>query len=86
MRFTFTKALILSFLKNHTIAYGLEIIKASGIQTGSFYPSIRTLKENGFVADYREDIDESAMGRRSRVYYTITPKGAVYLAENLHRL
>ncbi|MFI9509078.1 PadR family transcriptional regulator [Nocardia sp. NPDC052566] len=56
--------------------YGLKISQASGLPTGSIYPILTRLETAGWVTSAREDIDESAEGRRRRRYYQLTNEGA----------
>ena len=55
--------------------YGLELIRASGVQAGTLYPILTRLEKAGWLEGDWEDIDEAAEGRRARRYYTLTPLG-----------
>lgn len=56
--------------------YGLEIAKQAELPTGSIYPILARLEAAGWVTSAWEDIDEAAVGRRRRRYYTLTGNGA----------
>jgi PadR family transcriptional regulator PadR len=55
--------------------YGLALIDATGVKSGSLYPVLRRLEEQRWVVGEWEDIDEAAEGRRRRRYYKLTPDG-----------
>jgi len=74
----------------HAEHYGLEISKAAGLASGSFYPILARLERAGWLASSWEELDEHAAGRRRRRYYSLTPDGLIWarqaLAETLDRL
>ena len=55
--------------------YGLETIKASGVQAGTLYPILIRLERNGWLESAWETIDEKAAGRPARRYYRLTETG-----------
>jgi DNA-binding MarR family transcriptional regulator len=55
--------------------YGLEIIKAAGIRSGTLYPVLGRLENLGWIEGEWEDIDPAVEGRRPRRYYTLTAAG-----------
>ena len=55
--------------------YGLEIIKAAGIQSGTLYPVLGRLENLGWIEGEWEDIDPAVEGRRPRRYYALTAAG-----------
>jgi PadR family transcriptional regulator, regulatory protein PadR len=63
--------------------YGLEIIKETGISSGSLYPILLRLEARGVIDGVWEQIDESTEGRRRRRYHRITPDGVVFAREAL---
>lgn len=58
------------------VHYGLEIIKASGLPSGTIYPILMRLEQLGWVESSWEEIDTSKEGRRPRRYYRLTALGA----------
>jgi PadR family transcriptional regulator, regulatory protein PadR len=56
--------------------YGLEVIRATGIASGSAYPILIHLEENGVLESEWEAIDERLEGRRRRRLYRLDPRGA----------
>ncbi|MBK3564535.1 PadR family transcriptional regulator [Streptomyces sp. MBT62] len=65
------------FLKDpdHTF-YATELMEASRVSSGSFYPGITRLQRAGWVISEDEDIDPRAEGRPARVFYRMTGEGA----------
>jgi PadR family transcriptional regulator PadR len=54
--------------------YGLEIITATGLPSGSCYPILIRLDERGFLESITEDRTVAAReGRRPRRYYRVRP-------------
>ena len=74
---TFQVQKVLSVLLRDPSAeqYGFEILKASGVSSGSVYPILARLEKAGWVTSAWEDIDESLAGRRRRRYYRLTAFG-----------
>ena len=56
--------------------YGFELVKATGLPSGSVYPILRRLEQAGLVTARQEVIDPSAPRPRYRVYYRLTGDGA----------
>jgi PadR family transcriptional regulator PadR len=56
-------------------SYGLELMKASSLPSGSLYPVLARLERAGLVVSWREQIDPAAEGRPARRYYQLTPDG-----------
>lgn len=61
--------------------YGLEIARASGLQTGTVYPLLSRAETAGWTEGREEDIDPRAEQRPRRRYYRITPAGEVVVRE-----
>jgi PadR family transcriptional regulator len=57
--------------------YGYELMKATGLQSGSLYPALIALEKHGWLAAGKEDIDPRVAGRPARRSYTITAAAAV---------
>lgn len=53
--------------------YGMALIQATGLPSGTLYPILARLKEAGWVEKRWEEIDPVAAGRPARAYYRITP-------------
>src|SRR5690242_8417737 len=52
--------------------YGFEIMRATGMASGSLYPMLAKLQAAGWLTRGKEDIDPRAAGRPARTNYTIT--------------
>jgi len=61
--------------------YGFEIMRLTGLASGSLYPMLARLEEAGWLTRGKEDIDPHAEGRPPRLHYTIT--GAAVTAARL---
>jgi DNA-binding PadR family transcriptional regulator len=55
--------------------YGLDLIRDTGLASGTLYPILVRLDEAGWVEAHWEDIDPAAEGRPARRYYRLTPAG-----------
>jgi len=77
MRVTMTVAKVLRVFLEDPAAqcYGLELMKATGLPSGSLYPVLARLERAGWVRSSREQIDPAAEGRPPRRYYELTPEG-----------
>lgn len=66
--------------------YGLEIVRASGLEPGTIYPILQRLRSVGWVSDRWED---PAPGRREgrppRRYYRLTVEGRAHAVHALQR-
>jgi PadR family transcriptional regulator len=56
-------------------AYGLEIVRATGLKSGAVHPILARLERAGWVISRREDADPKKEGRPVRTYYRLTPDG-----------
>jgi PadR family transcriptional regulator, regulatory protein PadR len=52
--------------------YGFELMKLTGMASGSLYPMLARLEAAGWLTRGKEDIDPRAAGRPARTQYTIT--------------
>ena len=52
--------------------YGFELMKLTGMASGSLYPMLARLESAGWLTRGKEDIDQRAAGRPARTNYTIT--------------
>jgi len=56
--------------------YGFELMKLTGLASGSLYPMLAKLEGAGWLTRGKEDIDPRAAGRPARMNYTITGAAA----------
>lgn len=52
--------------------YGFELMKLTGMASGSLYPVLARLEEAGWLTKGKESIDARAAGRPPRMNYIIT--------------
>lgn len=52
--------------------YGFELMRLTGMASGSLYPMLARLAGAGWLSRGKEDIDPHAAGRPARTNYTIT--------------
>jgi DNA-binding PadR family transcriptional regulator len=57
--------------------YGLQLMQATGLPSGTLYPILVRLERAGWVESRWEQADPAAEGRPTRRYYRLTPDGAV---------
>ena len=76
MKVTITVAKVLRvFLEDPTVpCYGLKLMKATGLPSGSLYPVLARLERAGWLRSSREQVDPAAEGPARR-YYELTPDG-----------
>ena len=55
--------------------YGFELVKKTGLPSGTVYPILRRFEDQGWVAARAEVIDPHARRPRHRIYYQLTPEG-----------
>ncbi|MGW1807196.1 PadR family transcriptional regulator [Streptomyces sp. NPDC002078] len=55
--------------------YGLELMKATGLSSGTVYPVIYRFERAGWLTATPEPIDPQKAGRRRRRAFKITPEG-----------
>jgi DNA-binding PadR family transcriptional regulator len=77
MRITVPVAKVLSaFLADPSAdRYGLDLMRATDLPSGTLYPVLQRLQQAGWVAAQWEEIDPAAEGRPARRYYRLTPQG-----------
>jgi DNA-binding PadR family transcriptional regulator len=56
--------------------YGFELMKLTGMASGSLYPMLAKLEEAGWLTRGRENIDPHTAGRPARMHYMITGAAA----------
>jgi PadR family transcriptional regulator PadR len=88
MRITIPTARILAALLAEPGAdrYGLELMQATGLASGSLYPILHRLQGAGWVEARWEDVDPAAEGRPARRFYRLTADGVVNARQALAEL
>jgi PadR family transcriptional regulator PadR len=56
--------------------YGFELMKLTGMASGSLYPMLARLEEAGWLTRGKENIDPHEEGRPRRMHYSITGAAA----------
>lgn len=65
-----------AFLSDPTAPrYGYELMKAAGLKSGTLYPMLSRLSDEGVVASEWEDFAPTPDGRPPRRYYKLTGEG-----------
>ena len=59
----------------HADRYGLDLMHATGLPSGTLYPVLTRLQRAGWLDAHWEDVDPAAAGRPARRYYRLTPDG-----------
>jgi PadR family transcriptional regulator PadR len=52
--------------------YGFELMRLTGLASGSLYPMLARLEQAGWLTRGKENIDPHTEGRPPRLHYTIT--------------
>jgi DNA-binding PadR family transcriptional regulator len=66
--------------------YGFDIMDITGLPSGTVYPALRRLEENGLVdSKWEKEGIAQRDGRPSRKYYQLTRDGEQALAEAVKR-
>lgn len=88
MRITVPTARVLAALLAEPDAdrYGLDIMQATGLASGTLYPILHRLQEAGWLSATWEDADPAAQGRPVRRYYRLTAEGAEQARQTLAEL
>lgn len=78
MRITVSVARVLSAFLADPAAdrYGLDLMRATDLPSGTLYPILQRLQQAGWVGAQWEQIDPANEGRPARRYYRLTPEGA----------
>jgi DNA-binding PadR family transcriptional regulator len=56
--------------------YGYELAQATGLPSGTIYPILRRLEDEGLVSSRWEDVAQSDGATRRRRYYSLRGEGA----------
>lgn len=85
MRVTYPTAIVLLAV-SRGIAYGFDIMDATGLQSGTVYPVLRRLEAAGMVRSRWEAVTNARDEQRPpRRYYQITGAGSRELSSALDR-
>jgi len=67
--------------------HGFDILRATGLPSGSVYPLLRRLEDAGLLGSRWEDVDDAHdAARPQRRYYALTPAGRTALAAARERV
>jgi PadR family transcriptional regulator PadR len=55
--------------------YGLDLMRQTGLASGTLYPILARLQRAGWVQAAWEDIDPAGAGRPARRFYRLTAEG-----------
>jgi PadR family transcriptional regulator PadR len=55
--------------------YGLQVVRATGLPTGSAYAILRRLEDEGLLNSRWEQLDSTDAGRPPRRYYALNAEG-----------
>lgn len=80
-RMTKQQQSILQFLNGADWVFGREIMKGTGLASGTLYPALARLATKGYVEAERELGDPRLLGRPLRIHYRITARGASTLPD-----
>ncbi|WP_433200179.1 PadR family transcriptional regulator [Dactylosporangium sp. CS-047395] len=88
MRITVPTARVLAALlaRPEDDHYGLELMQAAGLASGTLYPILTRLTEAGWLQRRWEDIDPVAAGRPARRFYRLTAEGVIAARQGLAEL
>lgn len=65
---------------------GLDLIRATGLPSGTLYPLLERLQRAGWVEARWEELNPVAAGRPARRYYRLTAEGAAAARSELAAL
>lgn len=66
--------------------YGFDLMRDTGLASGSLYPILTRLRVTGWLVAQFEEIDEKAEGRPARRFYTLSADGAAAARVSLAEL
>jgi PadR family transcriptional regulator len=85
VKLSHTAAMILQAIEAGHI-YGLSVMEASGLPSGTVYPALRRLESDGLIRSHWESQAIADAGQRpARKYYRITRAGEVTLRASQKR-
>ncbi len=65
--------------------YGYDLMKASGLPSGTLYPMLSRLQEQGLVSSAWEPPGGDGSGRPARRYYRLTEQGIASARQEMDR-
>lgn len=88
LRITMTVAKVLrAFLDDaDQNRYGFELMRHTGLPSGTLYPILARLERAGWITGHLESVDPVQAGRPPRRFYTLTGEGARNARHELARL
>jgi len=63
--------------------YGLELMQATGLKSGTMYPVLHRLETEGWLRSWDEPVEAAEVGRPARRLYALTPTGLASTHEAL---
>jgi DNA-binding PadR family transcriptional regulator len=66
--------------------YGLDLMKATGLPSGTLYPILVRLERAGWLRAHWEDVDPVRAGRPARRYYRLSADGVTHARTGLAAL
>jgi DNA-binding PadR family transcriptional regulator len=67
--------------------FGLDVMDATGLPSGTVYPTLARMEERAYVeSEWEDEAAARADGRPRRRYYRLTAEGSRALSEALERL
>lgn len=80
-----TVSILRSVREGH--CFGLDVMDATGLPSGTVYPTLARMEDRGIVeSEWEDEATAKQDGRPRRRYYRLTPEGATALAEAIARL
>jgi PadR family transcriptional regulator, regulatory protein PadR len=88
MKLVYLSALVLRlFLEDPGVSlYGLQLMTALQVTSGTLYPVLQRMEDEGLIASEREQADPRKLERPVRRYYRLTPAGVRYARRELAAL
>ncbi|MGN9804345.1 PadR family transcriptional regulator [Micromonospora sp. L32] len=88
MRMTIPVAKVLAALLAEPDAarYGLDLMRATGLPSGTLYPVLHRLQDAGWLTADWEEVEPAAAGRPARRYYLLTAEGVTAARQALAEL
>ena len=80
-RMTKQQRRILEFLNGADWVFGREIMKGTGLRSGTVYPALALLARKGYVEAERELGDPRILERPLRIHYRLTIRGAAVVPD-----
>lgn len=68
-----------------TCRYGLELMDATKLASGTVYPILARLEKHGWIEGDWEEIGPAKEGRRPRRFYKLTPNGLIQVRSAMNQ-